>query len=69
MSWEQNELDEAVERVRKRIGALAWGVLGPDSRIALVRSEVLGILASAAIIKNSPHGRLAALAMKYSASE
>lgn len=69
MSWEQNQFDEAVDRVRKRIGALAWGVLGSETRIALVRSEVLSVLASAASTENSPHGRLVALAMNYESDD
>jgi hypothetical protein len=51
------------------MGALAWGVLGPESRVALVRSEVLSVLAVARSIENSPHGRLASLAMKYSSED
>lgn len=69
MSWEQNQFEEAIERVKKRMGALAWGVLGPESRVALVRSEVLSVLAVAPCIENSPHGRLASLAMKYSSED
>ena len=69
MSWEQNQFDEAIERVKKRIGALAWGVLGPESKVALVHSEVLSVLAVAPSIENSPHGRLASLTMKYSSED
>ena len=64
LSWEQAQLVRAAVAARKRMGA-GWSMIGSELRAALIKAEVLSIIAAAADFEDTPQGRLATLAMRY----
>jgi hypothetical protein len=64
-TWEAVQLERAVLVAKTRWGH-GWRLLGADIREALVRAEVLAILAQAATaVAETPQGKLAELAMHW----
>jgi hypothetical protein len=64
-TWEEKQLKQAVINAKQKAGS-AWSmVLGAELRRALVRAEVLSILAAAASVEDTPQGRLASLACQW----
>jgi hypothetical protein len=68
-SLEEKQLVEAIKGVQKSLGWKAWRLLGKELRQALVREEVLRIIAIGAQFEDSAQGRLATLAMAFEGDE
>jgi hypothetical protein len=64
-SWEEFQLGEAVKRVKAKFGPTGWNMLGDDLRSALVKAEVLSVIAAGADFETTPQGKLAALACQW----
>ena len=64
MTWEQKQLEAAISSARKKFGAVGWNMLGEEIRHALIKSEVLSIIAANDSFEDTPQGRLADLACR-----
>ena len=65
-TWETQQLRTAVKAAKAKAGA-AWSmVLGPELKRALVKAEVLSIVAAGASFEDTPQGRLATLGCQWS---
>jgi hypothetical protein len=63
--WEVKQYELAIGRARKQFGPVGWRMLGTDLRTALIKAEVLAVIAAGASFENTPQGRLADLAMRF----